>query len=234
MPGPDLMRRVAGTDDPVWFVESGRRSLGDIRSVLALADHDVDNAERMLDFGCGCGRVLRHLRDAAQRVEIHGVDTDGEAVDWLRTSLPFVHATAIEPLPPLPFPDEHFDLVINHSVLSHLPEDYQDAWLAELSRVTRAGALLELTVHGTHAFELLGVTLDGSGRDMSGIRDEFRNRGFVYVRDEAWKSSFPDYYQNAYHAPEYVFRHWGRFFEVKALVTRGALDFQDIVLLRHR
>ena len=36
-------------------------------------------------------------------------------------------------LPPLPFADGAFDLVIVISVFTHLPRDSQDAWLAEWS-----------------------------------------------------------------------------------------------------
>jgi SAM-dependent methyltransferase len=233
VPPPELMQRVAGTDDPGWFDESGRRSLADIRSVLAFSERDISDAERVLDFGCGCGRVLRHLhREADAGTEIVGVDTDAEAIEWVRAHLPYVYASPIEPLPPLPFPDGHFDLVINHSVFSHLPEDYQDAWLTELHRVARPGAWLELTVHGVHAFENLCHMLDASGRDTAQMRREFAEQGFLYVRDESWEGTFPDYYQNAYHSPSYIFEHWGRTFDVKVLVARGALDFQDIVLLR--
>jgi SAM-dependent methyltransferase len=232
LPRPELMHRVAATDDPAWFVESGRRSLGDIEAVLGLADRGVADATRLLDFGCGCGRVLRHLRSVSERVEIHGVDTDPEAVECVRATLPFVTATTIEPLPPLPFTDAYFDLVVNHSVFSHLPEDYQDAWLAELHRVTAPGGVVELTVHGPHAFEQLCYMLDHAGRDTESMRREFRDHGFVYVHDGSWESTFPDYYQNAYHSPAYVFEHWGRVFDVVAVVARRALDFQDVVLLR--
>ena len=39
-----------------------------------------------------------------------------------------------QPLPPLDYPDATFDLIFNHSVFTHIDEQYQDAWLAELLR----------------------------------------------------------------------------------------------------
>jgi ubiquinone/menaquinone biosynthesis C-methylase UbiE len=42
--------------------------------------------------------------------------------------------------PPLPFPDDHFDLVFSSSVFTHIDEHAQDLWLAELRRVTQPGA----------------------------------------------------------------------------------------------
>ena len=45
-------------------------------------------------------------------------------------------------LPPLLFPDCAFDLVFAISVFTHLDEQYQLAWLAELRRVAQPGAIL--------------------------------------------------------------------------------------------
>lgn len=45
--------------------------------------------------------------------------------------IPWVKSSVNQGLPPLDFPDEHFDLIFNHSVFTHIDENYQDAWLVE-------------------------------------------------------------------------------------------------------
>jgi len=50
--------------------------------------------------------------------------------------------------PPTGLPAQGFDLVYGISVLSHLSEPDQFAWLAELARLTRPGALLLLSTLG--------------------------------------------------------------------------------------
>ena len=64
------------------------------------------------------------------------------------------------------FPDAYFDLIFNHSVFTHLDENYQDAWLAELERVTKPGGVLVLSVSGQHPFS----ELEKRGRTRESIR----------------------------------------------------------------
>lgn len=58
-------------------------------------------------------------------------------------------------LAPLRFPDEYFDLIFNQSVFTHFDENYQDAWLIELERVTKPGGVLLLAVSGEYPFSQL-------------------------------------------------------------------------------
>ena len=97
-PGP-LMVRVAASADPTWFVESGRLAAESIRAVAP-----VDEAKALLDFGCGCGRVVRHWHGLT--TEVHGCDLDAEAIAWCRANLAFAgfEVTGLEP--PLPYGGE--------------------------------------------------------------------------------------------------------------------------------
>src|SRR5262245_53541819 len=123
-PGAELVARVAGTRDRDWFFESGERSVRETAALLGVAGRSL------VDFGAGCGRMAIWLEDvAASGTELHATDIDAEAVAWMAEHLPFVTATANDPTPPLPYPDDHFGLVYNHSVLSHLDEGMQDRWL---------------------------------------------------------------------------------------------------------
>jgi len=54
LPPRRLMVRVAGTADGDWFVRGGRAAYDAIVSHVRL-----DEVESVLDFGCGCGRVIR-------------------------------------------------------------------------------------------------------------------------------------------------------------------------------
>src|SRR4051794_21325953 len=42
---------------------------------------------RMLDFGCGSGRLLRQFLNEARVAEVHGSDIDDEMVSWARKHL---------------------------------------------------------------------------------------------------------------------------------------------------
>jgi len=48
----------------------------------------------------------------------------------------------------LPFEDGFFDLIFSVSIFTHLPEKMQIAWLEELRRASKPGALVLSSVHG--------------------------------------------------------------------------------------
>jgi SAM-dependent methyltransferase len=219
-----------GEDD---FRHTGRDSVDDLERALRYPGRELAGFSRALDFGCGCGRVVRHLSKIAEIVELHGCDTDAAAIAWADEHLPFARFVHNDALPPLPYGDGTFDLVTNHSVFTHLPEDYQDAWLEELRRVTVPGGWVLLTVAGFHAFDGLVQAWREFPADPSELEATMASRGFLHITDDSWTgSSFPDWYHSTFHSPEYVFRHWAQFFTVVGYFPRGALSFQDAVLLR--
>jgi len=106
--------------------------------------------ERILDFGCGCGRVARHWTDL-DGPEIHACDQNKGLIRWCSENLPFVHAIANDVEPPTPYDDASFDLIYALSVLTHLPEELGFAWMAEFRRILRPGGLLLFTTLGERA-----------------------------------------------------------------------------------
>jgi SAM-dependent methyltransferase len=93
---------------------------------------------RILDAGCGSGRVLDEL---ARFGDVVGVDSSPAAVAaaWARG-----HSVAKARVEELPFPDARFDLVTCLDVIEHTPDDIRA--LRELVRVTRPGGHLFVTV----------------------------------------------------------------------------------------
>lgn len=233
VPDADLVLRVLGADSVDLFLESGAESVADFERALRLVDRRIADHQRVLDFGCGAGRVLRHLESVARKTELVGTDIDAEAIAWAREHLAFATFMHNGDLPPLASPDAHFDLVLNHSVFTHIPESYQDAWLAELRRIVRPGGRLLLSVHGPYATERVLGELRAVGRDTAPAERALRDHGIFHLDDDIWNDKwFPDYYHTTFHAPSYVLSHWGRLFEVEAYLPRAAVGDQDLVLLR--
>jgi len=233
LPDSHLRERVAGHPDAGWFWKSGAGSVANIHTMLGIAGKSFTDFPRALEFGCGCGRMLLHLQEVGKTVELYGTDIDAEAIAWAQAHIPWVRCSVNEGLPPLAFPDGHFDLVFNQSVFTHLDERYQDAWLAELRRVVKPGGYLVLSVSGEHPFGQLVQAHRDAGGNPEHLLHEYRTNGIVFIEDDGWKGGpFPDFYHSTFHAPWYVFQHWTRFFDLKAYVVRGSLDFQDYLLLR--
>lgn len=100
---------------------------------------------RVLDFGCGWGRMLRLFLNRVDSHHLYGVDVRPDVVALARQLNPFAQFSVVEPVQRLPFADGWFDLVIAYSVFSHLNEATSRAWVAELARVLKPGGLAILT-----------------------------------------------------------------------------------------
>ncbi|MEP6909323.1 MAG: class I SAM-dependent methyltransferase [Actinomycetota bacterium] len=147
VPPPTLRTVVAGTPGLAWFLEGGREQAAIVREALERHGPPLGELERMLDFGCGCGRVIRHWAQLAGP-EIHGSDYNGRLVRWCESNLTFARFSVNDLSPPLDYEFGSFDAVYAISVFTHLPEDLERAWIDELGRILRPGGLLLLTTHG--------------------------------------------------------------------------------------
>ena len=153
VPPPQLIVRVAGTPDLAWFLESGRLAAQAIGDALGRAGSGIDEMSSILDFGCGCGRVVRNW--AGLDAKVAGSDLSGGAIDWCRGHLPFARFETNGLSPPLAFADASFDLAYALSVFTHLPDAIQHEWMEELRRVVLPGGFVLLTTHGERYLERL-------------------------------------------------------------------------------
>jgi SAM-dependent methyltransferase len=223
VPPAALQVRVTGAAAG-GFVQGGRQVADEIAAVLAAHGVAVPEQGRVHDFGCGSARVLIPMALAYPHARFSGSDIDPEAIAWCRAALPnlaecFVNAA----LPPLPFADDHLDLIYSISIFTHLPEQMQDAWLAELRRVLKPGGYLLTTKVNPFAYGL-----------PEPLQAEARARGLLYTPDSVATEGLPDFYRLAYHTTDYIRRIWGQHFEVLHIGTHDINTSQDAVLLRKR
>jgi SAM-dependent methyltransferase len=158
LPPPEFIGLTLGIYDvPALykgFMESGVRDAQAIRDIVRTNGPGVRRLGALLDFGCGCGRVLRHWAKLPD-TRVHGSDFNPYMIDWCRGALPFAAFTLNGVAPPLEYDDEAFDLVYAVSVFTHLPEPLQLPWLRELARVVRPGGRLLLSLNGVQQAEAL-------------------------------------------------------------------------------
>lgn len=138
------------------YLKSGDRDVGTMLRILQQTDTPIVPGARCLDFGCGGGRMLRHLPVHLPGGEYWGCDTESRAVAWAQCYLDdrFRFFTNIRE-PHLPFVDGHFDFIYAGSVFSHL-HDMAEFWLLELRRITRAQTgVLYLTFQDDHSLDFI-------------------------------------------------------------------------------
>jgi ubiquinone/menaquinone biosynthesis C-methylase UbiE len=179
----------------------------------------VESLKAILDFGCGCGRVLRHWKPPTGS-KLYGTDCNPELTAWCRRKLDrLAEFQTNKPAPPLKYEAEKFDLIYAVSVFTHLPEDLQYAWLDELARVLKPGGLLLLTFHGQS--RLLDLEPEEQERFKAG-------QLVVKALSTPGSNLF-----GAYHPTQYVRVHLARGFDIVDFGPEGARDAnQDIYLLR--
>jgi len=242
LPPDELIDRVVGCfsneqadEHRAKFLETGRTSLEDLERALTAVGDTLAAHERILEFGCGCGRIMRWMEELGSTHTLVGTDIDARAIEWASDNLPFARFDVNEGLPPTGYRDGEFDLIVNHSVFTHLDEHYQDLWLAELQRIVSPDGMLVLSVHGEHAFQVSEQQLEAGSRLRHDWRALLERNGILYIADDSYVgSAFPDFYHTAFHAPWYVFEHWSSWFDVLAFLPRSSLDFQDQIVLRRR
>lgn len=215
-----LRRAVWWHEDPAEaWLRQGESLVATMRSQLP-DDVSLEGA-RVLDFGCGAGRVLRHLVDVVgEDGELHGVDIDAPSIDWLQANgEPWIHAQQCAEAPRLPYPDAHFDLVYALSVFTHIV-DHWAGWLLELRRVLAPGGILLATVIGPQTAAELRLP----GPDDPGM--------YARVLGNDWDHGGP---VTAHH-PAWVAERWGRALDIVSHNPRvtGAPWPHDIVVARAR
>ena len=146
VPPLHLVRSSTGTSSLEWMFRGGALAADSIRGILARNGHDIRAVRCLLDFGCGCGRVLRHW--AGLGVTIHGSDYNSQSIAWCRRRLTFATCEVNGLGPPLRYRDGQFDLIYALSVFTHLPEPLSDAWMREMERVLTTDGFLIISTHG--------------------------------------------------------------------------------------
>lgn len=90
---------------------------------------------RVLDVGSGKGFLLHDFMESVPGVDVAGIDISNYAIEHTMESVkPFVRAGSAAKLP---WPDQHFDLVISINTLHNLYNYDLDSALKEIERVAR-------------------------------------------------------------------------------------------------
>jgi SAM-dependent methyltransferase len=196
-----------GFDDDAGYLEKGRAGR---RAIERLLPPDWTwPGKRVLDFGCGAGRTLRHFVPEAPDAELWGADIDRDSIEWARAHLsPPCTLVRNDESPPLPVADDTFDLIYAISVFSHLTTQWA-AWLVELHRLLRPDGILIATFMGE------GMSLGVAGEAW----DDQRVGMSVHSAGQSWDLGGP----MVLLSPWWIREHWGRLFEIDALITRNFL-----------
>ena len=223
-PPDEVMLRATGNATHNFYRATGIKACNDFRRYLR-AHVDLDGVRNLLEWGCGAGRLSRHLIDRFKGARIHGTDIDEEAVQWAAANLEGEFIPCGQ-FPPLNYKDDQFDLVVSLSVFTHLTKRFQDLWLEEIRRVLEPGGVFLATTHGAFA-----------GRwnfHKPGEFEEVFKTGFYDGLEDKnlGKVAGGDYYRSTFQTYEYTKEYWSQYFEILDYIEGGMNNLQDVYILR--
>lgn len=129
------------------YYKSGEIVYNEITTLLEKANISLNNGNRILDFGCGCARLIRHFA-ASNKFELYGSDLNPDLIKWCKANLEFGDFQVNNVNPPINYSNDFFDLIYARSVFTHLGEKNQKDWMDEFRRILKPGGFFYFTTHG--------------------------------------------------------------------------------------
>jgi len=109
---------------------------------------DTFHAGRILDWGCGPARIVRHLPVLLPHADIFGTDYNEEYINWCQRELDKIKFSVNGIDPPTNYSDSFFDAIIGVSIFTHLSEASHISWINELYRIAKPAGIIFLTTQG--------------------------------------------------------------------------------------
>lgn len=99
---------------------------------------------KILDFGCGKGKILSEMKMVNSKAEFYAVDVSKKALDFIKRKDLTTVLKKIDDGGKIPFKDNLFDFIIASDVLEHV-YDTENAF-AELSRTLKKNGKILISV----------------------------------------------------------------------------------------
>jgi ubiquinone/menaquinone biosynthesis C-methylase UbiE len=131
-----------------WYYEDGKNTAEEIVMLLSKYYDLSKPKKRILDWGCGPGRVVRHLPVLLPHTEIYGTDYNENYINWCSENLKGISFSVNKIDPPMNFASSFFDALIGLSIFTHLSERNHVSWIKELYRIVKSGGYVLITTQG--------------------------------------------------------------------------------------
>ena len=106
----------------------------------------VKNKDKILDFGCGNGRLFEMLK--SKDLEYIGVDVSQKLIDIAKTAYPDYQEKfqKISSSSILPFSNDFFNSIFSIAVFHHFPKKHSREMVKEFYRITKPGGVVVVSV----------------------------------------------------------------------------------------
>jgi ubiquinone/menaquinone biosynthesis C-methylase UbiE len=216
-----------------WTGNSGDILLGQslafvrimVAGYAAITGKKIKNA-RILDFGCGWGRIIRLLYKYLPTSNIYGVDPWDESIkecekhgikvnlalsDWVPQSLPF---------------DCQFDLIFAFSVFTHLSEKTAQIVLQTLRKYIKPDGVLIITIRPKEYWQI-----HEKGLHFTNMIDTHEEKGFAFIPQNLVPIDGDITYGDASISLEYFTSHF-KDWEVESVEYNEIDPYQIVLFLK--
>lgn len=185
-----------------------------------------DHNTKVLDWGCGCGRVGRFFSELFL-CDFYGIDIDRENVNWCKSHISG-NFTTISQDPPTHFEDHSFDIIYGISIFTHLTYNDHNKWMLELHRLLRPGGYLLFTIHGDLAWYY-------NNKLGSSAYVRLKDSGFLDT-GKCWHLDDIDVdherYRNIYINRNFIYNYWSKYFTVLDVAEAAISCHHDLVIVK--
>lgn len=162
------------------YFSCGASALTCILHALGVAGLKKPN--KLLDFGCGAGRVTRWLRAAYPEADLHACDIRAQDLAFVRKSfcaITWVSGVDIDALEPL----GSYDVIWVGSVFTHLSAEVSTKLFDKLMKWLTLGGVLIFSVHGRFVLHraTAGDNIYGLGENWAKLIEKYENTGYGYA-----------------------------------------------------
>lgn len=137
------------------FYLTGKRDFDGLilQELALLTDRRDSGSLRLLEIGCGIGRMTQHMAEIFG--EVHGIDVSAEMIQLAKESFhkkANVHFHETNGFDFTIFPDNYFDLIFSAYVFQHIPNsEIIEANIRDAMRVLKPGSIFKFMTCGiTH------------------------------------------------------------------------------------
>ncbi|ODR19159.1 hypothetical protein BHQ23_20560 [Mycobacterium gordonae] len=229
-PLPDIanIHRVSGpTSDAFQYLVFGATTFHQLDLIARRhAGRPIADLGTVLDWGVGCGRVLRQIRESGEgRAKMTiGLDIDEVNIRWCAQNLATHGDFGVLSLDGFDLEERSVDFLYGISVMTHLTEYHQLMWLDRIRRILKPGGLAVLTVHGEGVYYRQPQALFAPFVERFGFFDS--------IADNAIGEDRSTYYRATYHSRSYIRQTWAKYLEIVDVIVMGQHFSQDYVVLR--
>ena len=217
----------------------------EIKRYAAKLHIPLQSNTRVLDFGCGWGRVIRFFFKDLIHTNLYGIDIVPEMINTCVSTVGYGNYSQLnQPNPPTIFSNDSFDIIYAYSVFSHLSEPIHLEWLEEFFRILKPGGMLIVTTRPRRWIDVCKTLRDQPIRNphQDGLANSFQDHESAFLDYDNGKVLYSpvgggevcdaSFYGETLIPQTYVEQVWSKHFIFRDFVDDPSIIPQAIIVVQ--